>query len=399
VPAASARAAGQRRNRFHEMPLEEKARRMQINDVDDLPFHQAPLPFSIPWTSDVHFNDGYFITVYAPGFYLLTGFRLHPNMNVVDGFAALAHGDEQRCLRVSRALRPQSERMTIGPLTVEFTEPMRRIRFALDQADADFSFDLMLDTVGRPFLEAPYQHRRYGHLVNDLIRYTVPVRASGTLVCDGATHEVDAWHGMRDHSWGIRANMGPRTHHGGVALDTSEVDHRRFRLWVPFEVEGHSGFFHTHEDGDGQTLDCEGHLVMDDGTSVRVASVEHDIRYEPGTRNPVSGGFRLTDEKGVIRAYTFELAGTPADVQGVGYYGGWHDGQGPGVWRGVGPVVQTDRYPSRRDLAKSGPGHLASAKRLGPTEFPVVLKGPEGARGMAHFEHTVMGPYRPYGFD
>lgn len=371
---------------------------MQLTDFDDLPFHQAPLPFHIPWTSDVHFNDGYIVAVYDADRYLLAGIRLHPNMNVVDGFATLSGAGEQRCVRFSRALRPDAGKLSIGPLSFRGLEPMRRMRMTLTESPVDLAFDLELETVGQPFLESPYQHRRYGHLVNDLIRYTMPLRASGALTVDGARIKVDRWHGMRDHSWGIRANMGPRTAHGGVALDDDEADHRAFRLWVPFEVEGHSGFFHTHEDAEGRPIDCEGHIVFTDGTAVGVRSVEHEITYVPGTQNPTDGCFRLTDAKGDVREYRFRTTGTPATVQGCGYYGGWQDGAGNGVWRGVGPVVETDRFPAGMDVRQAGPGHLPEKRRIGLTEFGVVLTGPDGAVGMAHFEHTVMGRYRPYGF-
>jgi len=371
---------------------------MQITEFDDLPFHQAPLPFHIPWTSDVHFNDGYIVAVYDAGRYLLAGIRLHPNMNVIDGFATLSADGEQRCVRFSRALRPDAGDLAIGPLSFRPLEPMRRMRMTLADSPAGFGFDLELETVGEPFLEAPYQHRRHGHLVNDLIRYTMPLRATGSLGCDGRTVAVDRWHGMRDHSWGIRANMGPRTAHGGIALGAEEEDRRAFRLWVPFEVEGHSGFFHTHEDADGRALDCEGHIVFADGRSIGVASVAHEIEYVAGTKNPARGRFRLTDTMGGVREYAFEVTGTPATVQGCGYYGGWRDGDGNGVWRGVGPVTETDRFPAGGDVRNAGPAHLPEKRRIGLTEFGVRLTGPDGAAGMAHFEHTVMGPYRPYGF-
>lgn len=372
---------------------------MHLNDFDDLPFHQAPMPFEIPWTSDVHFNDGYIFGVYAEAHYLLAGLRLHPNMNVMDGFAVLAHAGEERCVRLSRALRPHSGNLRVGALRVDVPDPMRRMRIALEESTIDLAFDLELESVGLPYMEAPYQHRRYGHVVNDLVRYTVPMRASGWLDCDGSRVQVERWHGMRDHSWGIRSNMGPRTPHKGVALAESEVDHRRFRLWVPFEVEGHSGFFHTHEDEHGKALDCEGHIVFDDNETVKVVAVDHNIEYVPGTRNPGAGSFRLTDDVGTVREYRFEVTGMPADMQGCGYYGGWHDGGNAGCYRGVGPVVETDRYSVGPEIDTSGPDHVPQKKRLGPTEFAVNLVGPEGVRGMAHFEHTVMGTYRPYGFE
>ena len=92
---------------------------MRLTPFDEYPFHQHPTPFHVPATSDVHFNDGYFCATFAQDWYLVCGIRLHPNMNVIDGFAGLARGGEQRTLRVSRVLRPAAGELTVGPLAIE----------------------------------------------------------------------------------------------------------------------------------------------------------------------------------------------------------------------------------------------------------------------------------------
>jgi hypothetical protein len=370
---------------------------MRLDDVDDLPFHQAPTPFNVAGTSDVHFNDGYWFATYAPGdWYLAVGLRLHPNTNVLDGFVGLARGGEQRVVRCSRALRPRYTELQVGPLRVEIVRPMQALRQKLEDTPIGVAFDLELELQGQAFLEAPYRHLRYGHVINDMIRYTQVCRATGTLVCDEETVAVDGWHAMRDHSWGIRSTMGPRTPHGGVDHVASEADHRRYRLWVPFQTSDHGGFFNTHEGEDGTPLDFEGHLTFSDGRVVALTQVRHHIQYVPGTRYVTGGTFALCDEHGTWREYTLGAPGTPADVQGFGYYGGWHDGGSAGVYRGAGPHVESDRYPVAPHPA--GPPGVPEDRRLGPTEFPFAITGPGGATGMAHFEHHVMGRYVPYDF-
>jgi hypothetical protein len=130
---------------------------------------------------------------------------------------------------------------------------------------------------------------------------------------------------------------------------------------------------------------------------VRLTEVRHEIAYVPGTRYVTGGSFALCDERGEWREYRLEQPGTPADVQGFGYYGGWHDGGSAGVYRGEGPHVESDRYPVSSTPA--GPPRVPERRRLGPTEFPFAIVGPGEARGMAHFEHHVMGRYEPYGFE
>jgi hypothetical protein len=373
-------------------------RAVRLNEIDDLPFHQVPTPFDVAGTSDVHFNDGYWFATYAPGdWYLATGLRLHPNTNTMDGFVSLARGGEQRAVRCSRALRPRHTQLEVGPLEIEILRPMERIRIALSESPVDLAFELDFEASGRPFLEAPYRHLKYGHVINDLVRYTQVCRATGTLRCDGETVEVAGWHAMRDHSWGIRSTMGPRTPHGGVDKIAAEADLRRYRLWVPFETSDHGGFFNTHEDEQGRPLDFEGQLTFPDGRVVQLTEVRHQVTYEPGTRFVTGGGFALCDEHGEWREYRLEEPGTPADVQGLGYYGGWHDGGSAGVYRGEGPHVESDRYPMA--ARPQGPPRVPEQRRIGPTEFPFTIVGPDGARGMAHFEHHVMGRYEPYGFE
>lgn len=370
---------------------------MRLSSFDELPFHQSPTPFNIPGTSDVHFNDGYFNAIIGPDWYIVTGVRLHPNMNVIDGFAGVARKGEQRVLRTSRALRPDAGDLRVGPLSVEIVEPMKTVRLRLTDNEGPFTFDVTLTALAQPFLEARYQFRKHGALIHDMLRYTQVCKANGIVSCDGECANVDQWMAIRDHSWGVRSGMGPKTYHSGVARDEDEVDHRRFRIWCQLSLDGYSGFFNTHEDEDGKPLDFEGRLDRTDG-SVKLVACRHKLRYAPNTKNVIGGEVSLQDADGGWHEYRLEAAGTPADVQGLGYYGGWRDGGSAGIYRGVGPIVEIDRYPQGAALGRAGLLSLPENKRLGPTEFPCTVTGPNGVSGMAHFEHHVFGAYKPYGF-
>ena len=371
---------------------------MRLTEFDEFPFHQHPTPFNIPFTSDVHFNDGYFCAAFAEDWYVVSGMRLHPNMNVLDGFAGIARNGMQRVLRASRALQPNSSELSVGPLRFDIRAPMREVGVSLVGNEANFSFELTFRAKATPFLETPYRFRKYGHLIHDLVRYTQVCVANGNVVLDGKATEVTDWHAIRDHSWGVRSGMGPATPHGGVGRDKDEIDRRRFRIWAPFSLDRYTGFFNTHEDEEGNPLDFEGSLTMPDGKQVELTAVRHCLQHAPGTKNVIGGTFALCDNEGGWRDYQLRAAGTPADVQGLGYYGGWSDGGSAGVYRGVGPIVETDCYPSSAELGKTGLLSLPEEKRLGPTEFPCFLTGPDGESGMVHFEQHVFGRYKPYGF-
>ena len=376
---------------------------MDVHATDELPYHQAPTPFHVAGTSDVHFNDGYWFAAFSPTHFLAVGMRLHPNMNVIDGFASLATGGEQQAVRLSRPLHANYARTAVGPLEVAFTEPMRTVRVSLAESPIGLAFDLVFRCATEPFLKTPSRRYKSGHLMNDVLRYIQVGRASGTLTHDGERVDVRDWPFSRDHSWGIRSGMGPRTPHGGRSTDVAgRPDRRRFRLWVPFVLDGHCGFFHTHEDEHGTPIDVEGRIRLRNGTEVDVVRCEHALTHHPGTRYPSGGTITLTDARGHRRRYTLTPCGTPADVQGFGYHGGWHDGCSAGTYRGDDLVVEHDRYPSGTRLPPTGPPKVAAERRIGPSVFPCLVRcddGPgAGASGMAQLEHSVLGTYRPYGF-
>ena len=110
---------------------------------------------------------------------------------------------------------------------------------------------------------------------------------------------------------------------------------------------------------------------------------------DEGTHNPRGGSFRLVDQHG--RSHEYELApcSTPADVQGFGYYGRWHDRENPGTCGGDDLVTEADDYESDPGVARGGSPHIPPAKRVGPTEFPCPLTGPDGATGVKDRSGTL----------
>lgn len=370
---------------------------MRLYAADELPYHQQPTPFHTVGTSDAHFNDGYFFAFYAQDWYFFAGLRLHPNVNVIDGWASVAHDERQRAVRASRALRPRYDEIATGPIRLDILEPMQRVRLSVDDNPSGISFDVELSSVAPPFAEERYQHLKYGAVINDTIRYTTVCRITGTATIDGTAMPIDSWHGMRDHSWGVRSSMGVPTSLGGIDRTPDETTNRALRLWVPFEAGDHSGFVNIHEDADGTPHDFEGRLDFPDGRSVPLVSMTHALEYLPGTKRPVGGSFELLDGDGVARKYELRASGSPADVQAGGYYRGWRDGGGPGVYRGA-EVIETEDYDTTPGGETTGPPHVPVKYRFGPTEHPMHMVGPDGVAGMAHVEHTIRGTYRPYGF-
>lgn len=366
-----------------------------LNRYDDFPFHQNATPLDIAATSDSHFNDGYWWSWYSADAYFFCGLRLYPNTNTMDGYAGVVHDGQQRNIRLSRALRPDYDQLTVGPLGIEITEPMQTQRLHLSDNEAGVSFDVHATRSAPFFVESPHVHYRFGRLFNQVVRYSGCTRVSGVARIDDTDVPIDAWYGARDHSWGIRSSMGPHVPIGGVA-GTTDADPRAIRLWIPFELDDHCGFFHLHEDADGDVLDFEGRLHVGDETVV-LASARHALRYEPGTRRLTGGVFTLVEHDGTAREYEFGVVGHPAHPQGFGYARGWSDGANPGVYRGA-TYRESDTFDVTDAGRLAGPEHVPERNRLGGTEYAAMLTGPNGARGMAHVEHMIYGTYHPYGF-
>jgi hypothetical protein len=99
---------------------------------------------------------------------------------------------------------------------------------------------------------------------------------------------------------------------------------------IPHPTVGHGGFFFT--DPSGRAASGKGAILSEDRV-VPVVGIDHDLDFYPGDRRLRSGTFRLTDVEG--RVYDYELTDLGwVYCQGGGYFGGFDDGLGQGVYRG-----------------------------------------------------------------
>ncbi len=371
---------------------------LSLTRLDDYPWHQTIEPFPLPSTSDTHFNDGYYFGFYGEGCFAYFGMRLYPNTNVIDGYGGAAVRGEQRTVRASRALRPRVDELEVGPLKLTILEPMQRQRLEVADNDSGVHFEVTIDASGPAFFETPDIHYRRGRILNHVLRYTQLGRAEGTIWVDGEPMEVKRWYATRDHSWGLRASMGPHIPLRGV--EQSIGDPRAIRIWLPWEVDGQQGMFAQHEDSDGNVLDFDGRLREGEGAEVgpevALVSARHAFQYTPGTRRLERGEFTVTTVDGTEHSYTFEVVCDPLTPQGFGYVFGWQDGQPPGVWRGP-DHVESDSFRIDDPHTVAGPPHVKPERRLGVTEYPAALRHADGRVGMTQIEHAVYRAYHPYG--
>ena len=106
---------------------------MPLTRLDETLRHQIPTTFDHVGTSDPRFFDRYWFSCYDPAgsLTMIIGVGLYMNMNVFDGFVACqvprdGGGSNQRNFRFSRALRPDIDRVGVGPLDIEIIEPFEK---------------------------------------------------------------------------------------------------------------------------------------------------------------------------------------------------------------------------------------------------------------------------------
>ncbi len=131
-----------------------------------------------------------------------------------------------------------------------------------------------------------------------------------------------------------------------------------------------------------------GALLLDD-RSVPAVSVEHQLEFYEGGRRVRQGSFTLVDPAGTRWPYDFQDLGW-VYCQGGGYFGGFDDGLGQGVYRGdmhVEGEVWDVRHPT---MVMTGDGRQFEFEHAWAESF-VRLTRPDGETGLAHFECVVVG--------
>ena len=224
-----------------------------------------------------------------------------------------------------------------------------------------------------------------GRLISERITYEVTGKCEGWVQVGGRRIELngatDSF--FRNHSWGYQAGRGgPRLY--GAPLVGVRRRVPGVRQWVLFDMPDHGGFYFV--DPSGRQASGKGVIMLPD-RSVPVVDVQHDLHFYEGGRRLRSGTVRLTDADGVQRGYTIEDLGW-VYTQGGGYFGGFDDGLGQGVYRGdyhVEGEVWDVSHPTR---VTDSDGRSFEFDHAWAENFTRLTC--DGQRGLAHFECVVI---------
>ena len=297
--------------------------------LDEYPLHQITQSFSGVAGSDPQWNDGHYVCLSdVDGNVCLTSnVRLYQNNDVLDGFVCVRHRGRQHNIRVSRRLRPNMDHFGVGPLRIEIVDPMRTLRLVLEDNEYGIACDVQCHSTVLPYEDPVEITRIDGRLFSERATYELVGQCEGWVSVGGSRFELTPASSsfFRNHSWGNQAGRGgPRY---GAPRPPRRVP--GVRQWVLFRCPSHGGFYFS--DPSGRAASGKGAILLGD-RSVPVSNVEHELEFYEGGRRVRSGTFQLTDSEGVERSYSFTDLGW-VYCQGGGYFGGFDDGLGQGVYR------------------------------------------------------------------
>jgi hypothetical protein len=369
----------------------------RIVPLDEQLNHQITETFATVAESDDSWTEKIWCSLFARdgSLQIDAGLGKYHNRNVLDGFAGVSRGIEQWTVRGSRRLDQDPVRLGVGPIEYEILEPLQRVRFALRDNDVQpLAFEVTCTRVLPPFLENPDRQRDPFALriCSDLLRYHQAVTVSGWIQLGGERIELrdEDWVGFRDHSWGVRMDVGV------PAPDVFQADrlNGNFILqWSPMVFTrpdgSHYEFHHYLQSVDGRTTYFSGYINESDGSQTPVRDLRDELRYDPQTRRLLGGTIELDMGWGQTRTIEVKAASDTGFHLGTANYFG-HRGKNHGIWLGD-EHVDGEHYADM-----TAHETLLAAHQLRDC---VIHVGEGDAEGWGIFETMVIGEHARYGLD
>jgi hypothetical protein len=273
------------------------------------------------------------------------GFGKYTNRNVVDAYGGVSRGVAQWTVRGSRELASDPNGIGVGPLSYEVIEPLRRVRIRLAPNDVQpVAFELELEGIVPCMLEDREDRRNlhgFRHTANQ-IRYHQTGVAGGWVEVEGRRTVVapETWIMTRDHSWGIRPDVGLPI----PDLPPDPMDGRvpkALAIWNPLyflNPDGSTYAFHQYYlaySGPGFSHErIQGGYEFSDGRREPLAGMRPALRFDPRNKRLLGGEFQLRMSDGSERRLSAEAISDTGFHLGAGLYHGF-DGKHHGSWMGT----------------------------------------------------------------
>lgn len=364
-------------------PLMDHEENKMITKGDDYPIHQRPEPIAYSGT-DRNFYDRYFFNGYAKEkeMFFAAALGVYPHLNIMDAAFCLIHEGVQHNIRASRHMNMERMDTTVGPISIDVMEPLKKLHIGLTHNESDIRANLQF-TNRSPVIKEPRFTRRQGtRMFMDCTRMTQNGCYTGHIEVGTKKIEVkqDSWWGTRDRSWGIRQIGLPDSQ--PVIPQTAP---QGYWIWAPANFDDHSTFFGINTDDTGVPWHSNAAIfTMNAGTMDNMKDAAIRIQFKSGTRHAKSGSLLLTNSAGheikilIEPIYQFYMSG-------LGYL---HPEWGQGMYKGEN-AVQYDTIP------------LASVDKTNPLYQHIQAVSRfymEDKEGLGVLEQIIIGPHQPSGF-
>jgi hypothetical protein len=360
-----------------------------LTPMDDYLAHQIPETFDRVFTSDRNFYDRYYFNVHdlTGDFFLVVGMGQYPNLGVTDAFAVLSTSSCQTVLRSSRELGGDRLNTTVGPISVEVVEGLKRLKVRCESNETNFSFELEFEGDIPAFLEPETVNRHMGRVISHTQRITQTGAWSGSLTRDGITVEArpDTWKGARDHSWGIRPVGEPEAL--GIRAAHNEFN-GHLHNWAPIQMDDYTILYFIGEDADGRRNMDEAVRVYRDAARGHdiLTPCRHELKFEGKSTRIESATLFFTEPSGAELVVEVEPLQPIFMSAGTGY--GNDEDWRHGMYQGPSKVES-------REYDLTDPAVVEAATGLQDTLSRFRI----GDRvGYGVFESAVRGPFPRYGF-
>ena len=311
-----------------------------ITKFDDYCIHQTHLPVAEPSQSDRNFYDRYWfngIEANNGDWMFEIGLGLYPNRRVMDGHFSVSLGDKQYAFHASRRAPKERADTSVGPLSVEIIEPMRKIRVTLAPNEHDIECDLLFTASSIAHREPANVLHDDGHLIMHNTRFTQMGFWQGHFSIDGQRFEVNNAYATRDKSWGVRPVGEPV----GGAPGLMNNDPGVYWVWNPINFGDFCSHMGTFEDREGNPTQLSAELLplysdvdaIPDGEDpgvVTMVDIKHQIQFHSGTRRAAGASLQLKDKTGK----SYDITMKPLrrfQMLGIGYN---HFEWGHAYWKG-----------------------------------------------------------------
>ncbi|MEP6388591.1 MAG: hypothetical protein ABJ056_01605 [Halioglobus sp.] len=253
---------------------------------DDYPLHQTPEPVAYSG-ADRNFYDRYFFNGYSPDgeLFFAAALGVYPQLNIMDAAFCLVRDGVQHNIRASKHLGSERLDLNVGPITLSIEEPLTTLRLQVEDDASGISADITFKARHAPVEEPRFTLRNGARMMMDYTRMTQNGCWSGTISHGDQTITLDpAVHvGTRDRSWGIRPV-------GASESQPASPDRipQFYWLWMPFNFDNFSTFFHSNEDERGLAWNQRGAVVPlaspGAGDATEFSQSSYALSYASGNR-------------------------------------------------------------------------------------------------------------------